>query len=173
MLRTQTACLSFTFLLTSFASYSVFSDKAIAGQFGPVGGSGGSEFFYVSPSGYFTQIAIRSARRIDSLLFMHGGSSSYWFGGSGGELSTMGIGANQCITAIRGTTGIAGRRNTESVFSLGFVFSDGSASGQYGQPGERPFILYAPVGEEIIGFFGRAAREVDAIGIVTGPSRCR
>ncbi|MGK7895583.1 MAG: jacalin-like lectin [Xenococcus sp. (in: cyanobacteria)] len=33
-------------------------------------------------------------------------------------------------------------------------------------------ILSAPRGEKIIGFFGRYGREIDAIGIVTRPSRC-
>ncbi len=143
-----------------------------AGEYGPVGGKGGRPFYYVSENGSFTEILIRSARRIDGLIFINGSRSSSIYGGRGGDRNIIGIG-RQCIIAIRGTTDIArNKRKTRSIFSLEFIFANGSSTGRYGRNGNQSFSLSAPSGEEIIGFFGRHGAEIDAIGIITGPSRC-
>lgn len=143
-----------------------------ADQYGPAGGNGGRPFYYVSRNGSFTEIIIRSNRRIDSLQFITGDRTSSIYGGRGGDSDIIGVG-NRCIVAIRGTSDIAThKRKTSSIFSLEFIFSDGSSTGRYGKDGSYPFLLSAPHGEEIIGFFGRHGSEIDAIGIVTGTSRC-
>lgn len=144
-----------------------------AGSYGPKGGTGGSPFSYTSPSGSFSYIVVGSGRRIDSLWFVDAnGTSSLRYGGRGGSLRTIPVN-RQCITKIRISTGIAKhKRHTESVFSLTFYFSNGYRTILFGRDGEKVTTLAAPLGEEIIGFFGRAGAEIDALGIITGPSRC-
>lgn len=151
--------------------YSTFVPIAKAGHYGPVGGIGGNSFFYESPSGSFSEIIIRHGKRIDSLQFNGGGRGSSFYGGRGGRLDWIDIGG-KCITAIKGTIDIArNHRKTSSIFSLEFIFSNGTRTDRFGRDGQNFFALKAPPGEEITGFFGRHGREIDAIGIVTSSMR--
>lgn len=163
--------LSSVALLTGI--FATFIPAAQAGQYGPVGNDSqvNHPFYYVSSTGYFTSILIGAGRRIDSLMFLDGENGSFSYGGRV-DPDIIGIG-RQCITAISGTTDVAtNKRRTPSIFSLEFIFSDGTSTDRYGRDGRTPFYLSGPPGEEIIGFFGRYGAEIDAIGIITGPSRC-
>lgn len=102
--------------------------------------------------------------------------SSVSTGGYGGDPFSFSVG-NRYLTQILVTTGRKRGRGTDSIFLIEFLFSDGTSVGPLGQPTNNTYTLPSNrdvnPSEEITGFLGTSAREIDSIGVLTGPSSCR
>jgi len=146
-------------------------------KLGPVGGTGGEKFDARLPGlvdeWKISQIELRSGKRIDQIEITwdstHGDSkSSPSFGGQGGDRSEVLIPGDDYLTKITGTVAWVheGDRMRDQVVSLRFICRSGEGSEkEYGKPGSVPFYLECPEGYQIVGIFGLAGTEVDALGV--------
>ena len=161
---------------------SLFALGVNAGDFGPVGGTGGREWrVTANDDESIVELRVGAVDRVDSIAVAIGSPSGdkfrqaadNRFGGKGGKENQFRLGDGECLTEVHGTTSIArNKRSTESVFSIYFVTSKGRRSGTYGvESGGKQFHLVAEPGKEINGLFGRAGDELDGIGVITRDKR--
>ena len=137
---------------------------------GPSGGTGGTSFNDTIPTpGQVVQVHVRSGYRIDGIqivnTFPNGRRfDQRWRGGNGGTLHTIELDQDEYLIAMAGTIGTKGKSSLR-VFSLTFQ-TNKRTSPEYGCRGSTPFVYQAPPGFEIAGLFGRAGKEIDAIGVM-------
>jgi len=143
---------------------------------GPSGGSGGTSWDDASiPAGVdfsnlgyqLKLIRIRSGGRIDQIQAVYSTPlgdivEGDPHGGNGGFPHDFSLPKGSSLTQVDGTLS-----DGNTVASLQFTASNGSQSELWGTvntgPG-RAFSFKAPPGFEIIGFFGNAGSELDALG---------
>ena len=134
---------------------------------GPSGGTGGKSFVddAIDYDGvYLKEIRVRSGKRIDSIQCIYEESDGHTYigptnGGSGGESNHFILDDDEFIQEVRGRYG-------SRLDSIQFI-TDRQQSPVYGgSGGGSQFRYMAPENFEIIGFFGRAGEEVDAIGVI-------
>lgn len=139
-------------------------------KLGPSGGSGGTPFEFKCPgTQYITEMHVRAGQRIDRIgILCSGTEHPNQFGGGGGTANVFRLDPNERLRGIRGTVGKCGK-DTRRVCSLRFVTTE-RQSQEFGRPGTQTFEHVSPTGEAT-GLFGRAGREIDAIGILARPSQ--
>lgn len=129
------------------------------------GGGGGNEFSDTDiPSGAkIKEIRIRSSRFVDAIQAVYtlrDGSilEGPLHGGRGGNIRVFRLDPDEYITAITGRYGrfidsitIQTNKRTSQVFG--------------GSGGDRNFRISVPPGNQVVGFVGRAAQYLDAIGL--------
>ena len=67
------------------------------------------------------------------------------------------------ISAMKGSVG--DHENSVRVFSIQFITNAGTRSSVYGQATSAAFSFHCPPNYVITGIFGRAAEEVDSLGV--------
>lgn len=139
---------------------------------------GGGHFrFVLNPNERFKRFAVRHGKRIDGFQFFvdRPGLQGRWYplaGGTGGSEDSWIISTRECLVRVSGTYDVSHKSPRPRIFSLQFHLHNGVSSRLFGKNGKHNFVLSAPNGEEIVGFFGKEGAELDAIGIVTAPSAC-
>ncbi len=136
-------------------------------ELGSAGGTGGDPFEFTIPSGAkLLSVQANAGDKVDGLTFRYllsnGTIESKHFGGDGGSLQpTAALSDNLRLTGISGRYG-------RVIDKIKFHFSDGTTSQDYGGGGgDNDFSFQVQKnGDQIIGFFGRSGRLIDALGVV-------
>ncbi|CAL5096101.1 unnamed protein product [Urochloa decumbens] len=144
-------------------------------KIGPWGGNGGT-FFDVTnpPPTRLDNITIRAAGLIDSIGFSYVDEAGNKrtagpFGGTGGQLTTIQFAPNEWVTKLSGTiVEASASEGKPTMASLEFE-TNIRKYGPYGTVNQDySFSIPLPKGLIIAGFFGRAGRFIDAIGVYIG-----
>jgi hypothetical protein len=134
-----------------------------------VGGAGGSAFSDQDiPSGArISEIRIRSADYVDAVQFVYilqdgrllEGSRH---GGTGGKSRIFRLSSDEHLLGISGRYG-------RYIDSIKFHTDKRTSPTYGGSGGTRSYQLNAPDGNQVIGLTGRAARHLDAVGLIYSP----
>ena len=130
-------------------------------RFGPSGGLGGTPFDdgNMPSDERVIAVRIRAGSRIDAVQVQGSKRERPKHGGGGGTEFSMTLTDDEYITKLEGVYGA-------KVDSLR-VFTNKRSSQKYGGGGgEMNFQYEAPPAYEIVGFLGRAGREIDALGVL-------
>ncbi|WP_451998999.1 jacalin-like lectin [Azospirillum argentinense] len=145
---------------------------------GPEGGPNGVPYAdgYPGRGNKIRRVSINHGTIIDGFqCFWETGSPGDHHGGSGGSPYDFDIDRGDYLTTIEGSVGPHNSWPTV-VKSLKFHTKSGGSSPLYGAPRgaqEHGFLLKAPKGWQILGFFGRSGTVVDAIGVFCMPIPAR
>jgi endonuclease/exonuclease/phosphatase family metal-dependent hydrolase len=134
-------------------------------QSNAVGGPWGTPFTDVNvvPSGAKpTSVTVRGASRVDAVSMAIGGKTLA-HGGSGGSAQTLTLNSGEYLTSAEIHTGQ--KDSHTRVFYVKFTTSAGRMV-ENGSKTSDKVVYTAPSGFQISGFHGRAADEVDALGVV-------
>lgn len=137
-------------------------------QHGPHGGSGGNEFSLLA-NGRITALSIRCGGWIDAVQLLYQKQdgtedSTEKAGGNGGGLKLFRLSEGERITKIYGgASRFVDRIVIETDKGRKEVFGNSNSPVQ--------FTYMVPEGHQLVGFFGRAATYVDALGILTIPEQ--
>ncbi len=132
---------------------------------GPSGGVGGAEFSDGQRGGRtIVEVRVRSGALIDSIQVVYRDITGLvgkgaMHGRSGGNLSVFKLGPGEYITVVGGKYG-------KFIDSLYIKTNKGRHQKWGGQGGNIQFIYTAPPGSRIDGFFGRAGKYLDSIGVI-------
>ncbi len=135
-------------------------------QQGPHGGQGGNEFA-ISADGRITALSIRCGGWIDAvqLLFQKQDGtedSTEKAGGNGGGLKLFRLSEGERITKVYG--------GASQFVDLIVIETDKGRKETFGNSSSPVNFTYiVEEGHQLVGFFGRAATYVDALGILTIP----
>jgi Jacalin-like lectin domain len=151
----------------------------MSSTFGPAGGVGGSPYDAAYPVGshaetpwVITAMKGRSGNRIDQIQVVWagagGGGESPKFGGEGGSPFQFTLPPGETLTQIVGSVGEY--NGSVRLFSIQFVTNTGTRSDVYGQATSAAFSFQCPPNFVVTGIFGRAGREVDALGVYIAPT---
>ena len=150
----------------------VLSNNVLAREsfMGPTGGTGG-KFFTLYPSSRsmkLTEIRIRCGRLIDGIQAVYQyPAGHYWvtplYGGNGGKLYSFKLRKDEYITKIYGTY--------DRILASIIIVTNQRSSLTYGNyyAGSHSYIYEAPLGSEIVGFFGRSGNLIDCLGVYINP----
>jgi hypothetical protein len=149
--------------------YSVQSCQPIPDRFyemGTVGGGGGEPFEFRTPTdAKLLSVQVNAGDYVDGLTFRYllnsGEIKSVHFGGNGGRFHPTVSLENVKLTGISGRYG-------RVIDKLKLHYSDGSTSQEYGGGGGDDDFSFqvSKKGDEVIGFFGRNGRLIDALGVI-------
>jgi hypothetical protein len=143
-------------------------------ELGPSGGSGGRAFSDLAEIESLqgtpfrvAEVRVSHGKSVDSVqmvLQIFGAQSTERplkkHGGDGGTIAVLRLGEDECIIGISGKYG-------RVVDSLRVHTNLRPSPITYGgKGGDAEFNYWAPTGTEIIGFYGREGRIVDAIGVI-------
>lgn len=171
-------------LLGIFAVISVVTSMAISPLFaeniGPSGGGGGHPFDDGMPkqNAIISQVLVRSGTWIDGIQIMYGdkhcgGTETEYHGGTGGQPQYIDLRRDEYISGISGRYGNYIDKLQIHISSTGKEQGEGARDGRVvafgGTGGHTNFSFEAPKGTEVIGFIGRSATYLDAIGIIVRP----
>ena len=148
---------------------STFTFSQQSGSTSIAGGRGGNSFSDPQPAAgaRVTEVRIWSGEGIDAIQMVYttvSGSSAMavHHGGSGGRLSVFRLDADEYITGISGRYG--------EVIDSVRIHTNKKTSPLYGgSGGEREYQVEVPSGTEALGFTGRSADRLDAIGLTYAP----
>ncbi|TVU13638.1 hypothetical protein EJB05_37058, partial [Eragrostis curvula] len=136
-------------------------------KIGPWGGKGGSALDITEPPKRLQTITVMSGEVIDSVTFTyidHSGqkrTAGPW-GGSGGSPHTIQLAASEFVRKISGTFGAY--KGVTVITSLKFV-TNVQTFGPWATEIGTPFSVPVGSGSGIVGFFARAGKYLDAIGV--------
>ena len=137
------------------------SAAATVTAMGPSGGTGGAVFDCVAPTGAapkITEVRVRFGRYVDSIQVLYSdGRAGVVHGGSGGQLQTLRLDADETIQQISGKYG-------SQVDSIQIRTSKGKVLSAGGSGGNAAFSYAAPPGLSISDFSGRSGQYLDAVG---------
>jgi hypothetical protein len=108
-------------------------------------------------------VTLRGAERLDSVGAILDTGKLLAHGGTGGQATTLSLGANETLTSA--TVSVGKYNDSTRVFSLSLRTSSGR-SVQVGKPTSETYTLTAPSGWHIAGFNGRAGDAIDKLGVV-------
>lgn len=151
----------------------------MSAPYGSAGGVGGSPFDAPYPTipstntpWVISAMKGRSGSRIDQIQVVWagagGGGESPAFGGDGGSSFQFSVPTGEILTQIAGSVGE--HNGTVRLFSIQFVTNAGTKSPVYGQATSAAFNFLCPSNHAITGIFGRADKEVDALGVYIAPT---
>ena len=132
---------------------------------GPSGGLGGNSFNDGATGGWkVKEVKIYSGAFIDSIQVIYTDQVNQIIagkkrGGSGGNLSVLKLAPDEYITTVGGKYG----RFVDSLF---IKTNKGQVKQWGGSGGTIDFVYRVPPGTSIYGFFGRAGKYVDSLGII-------
>jgi hypothetical protein len=92
-----------------------------------------------------------------------GGGESPPFGGNGGSPFQFVIPPGEWLAQIVGSVGAYD--GSVRLFSIQFITNAGTLSGVYGKATTAAFSFQCPPNYVVTGIFGRADKEVDALGV--------
>ncbi|KAI8799279.1 Six-hairpin glycosidase-like protein [Cladochytrium replicatum] len=140
------------------------------------GGSAFDESFWVKALGtnaVIDRIDLRGADRVDQIALLYGDrraavgdtKASYYqtHGGTGGNVVTLSVPRNASIVRLDSCIGSKG--GGRRVFYVKFTLSTGSFA-EVGKTTDTCYVYVPPSGQRIVGIFGRAGDELDAISAV-------
>ena len=132
---------------------------------GPVGGSGGNNFVDEVPRGAkVIGLQIRAGEWVDSIQVFLDTGLLIKHGGNGGIFHQINFADDEYITSVRGYYG-------GSWITRISIYTNKTVYGPYGNGTKNYFIFAAQPGKQIVGFFGRSADFVNAIGVIIRPRR--
>ncbi len=144
-----------------------------SGATSSAGGQGGNPFTDPQPAAgtRVTEVRIWSGEVIDAIQMVYASASgstvlTIHHGGSGGRLSVFRLDADEYITGISGRYG-------DVIDSLRIHTNKKTSPLYGGSGGSRDYRLEVPSGAEALGFAGRSAERVDAVGLVYAPLNLR
>ncbi|KER82204.1 jacalin-like lectin [Xanthomonas arboricola] len=106
-------------------------------------------------------VTLRGGARLDGVGVILDSGKLLAHGGSGGQATTLSLGANETLSSATFTVGKYNDRTR--LFSLSLRTNKGR-SVQVGSPTSESYTLSAPSGWHIAGFTGRAGEEIDKLG---------
>ena len=158
-----------TVLFFLFLSGTLICTFAFAGEVfsycGPSGGLGGNKFDDGQTGGRrITEVRVYSGEFVDSIQIIYTNQVNQVIvgskhGGPGGNLSVLKLSPNEYITTVGGKYGWY-------VDSLFMKTNKGQVKKWGGAGGNVDFFYSVPPGTHIHGFFGRAGKYVDSIGVI-------
>lgn len=130
------------------------------------GGTGGLPFTDPVAAGQrLTGVTVNAGWWIDGLQAQATPSALPWRGGTGGGRSSFTLARGETLVGVRGEIG-----DGRLVSKLSFVTSTGRVLGPYGLSRGfsrvTSFSFTVPAGQRIVGFTGRSAQYLDAIGVL-------
>ena len=144
-------------------------------KLGPAGGVGGSPYdapYPTIPAAPGNPYAIsamkgRAGNRIDQIQVVWagagGGGESPPFGGNGGSPFRFDIPPGEWLAQI--VSSVGAYDGSVRLFSIQFITNAGTLSGVYGKATTAAFSFQCPPNYVVTGIFGRADKEVDALGV--------
>ncbi|CAO2185330.1 unnamed protein product [Urochloa humidicola] len=148
-------------------------EEDVLAKIGPWGGNGGSPWDIKVEPKHLKSLIIHSGIVVESVEFSYVGENGQkhtagpW-GGPGGSNCTIQLGPSEFLTAVYGTMGQFADAPSDVVTSLTFV-SNAHIYGPFGRGGGVPFQIPMQGNGSILGFFGRAGKLIDAIGVYANP----
>jgi alkaline phosphatase D len=136
---------------------------------GEVGGQGGSYFDDAERFQLRSRlmgITVRSGDRIDAIAANYDDGRSFYHGGNGGSEQTLQLNAGEYIRRL--TLGVGQRKGSRTVHYLKVTTSQGRVL-EAGKRSAATMDYFAGPGRHIVGFRGRAGREVDKLGPIFAP----
>lgn len=130
------------------------------------GGSGGVAFSdKTSKKGKVTKVIIQHAGRVESIQIVIDGKAQTRHGNQNNQerFSEFTLGKDEYITGISGVSNNGSQNRINAIK----IHTNERKSELFGGNAKTNFTIEAPKGYEVIGFHGRAAGEVDAIGIIS------
>ncbi|PLT45397.1 jacalin-like lectin [Paenibacillus sp. FSL W8-1187] len=147
---------NFTYSTSAAVSY---SDLA--------GGSGGNGFNFLHSNAPATSaplsVTLRGASRLDSIAMTYVNGTTISIGGSGGTTSTLTLDSGETIASALVYTNTY--NNSVRIFYLELTTSKGRKIASGTKSGTATTFT-APAGSSIAGFFGRAADNIDKLGVI-------
>lgn len=144
--------------------------EAVPIKIGAWGGDGGTEFDVTEPPKRLESMTVRAGDSVDSIGFSYvdeeGQKHSVGpFGGTGGQPTTIEFAAEEYVRKFSGTIFRSFVASLEIETNIKTYGPYGKAHNDY------PFSIPLPENVSIVGFFGRAGKFLDAIGVYIGYSR--
>jgi len=143
------------------------SDVSLSDLFG---GSGGTAFNYLQnlPKSNLSKLSIKSGERLDAVSMTYSDNSTLSSGGNGGTEKIINMSKDEYITQLNLCKGTKSGTSSPRIFYAEFKTNKGQVlSG--GTKTNESMTLTAPTGWYIAGLFGRAADEVDKLGVIYKP----
>ncbi|MET8167704.1 jacalin-like lectin [Streptomyces sp. NPDC005329] len=111
-------------------------------------------------------LTLRGGARLDAVTLTHDGGTTLTHGGTGGTATSLTLATGEHLTSVKLTQG---QKNGHTrVFSAAFT-TDKSRTLTSGTATTDATTFTAPSGWQIVGFTGRAADEVDKLGVLYAP----
>jgi hypothetical protein len=111
-------------------------------------------------------LTLRGGARLDAVSLTHDGGTTLAHGGTGGTATSLTLASGEHLTSVKLTEGQ--KDDHTRIFSAAFT-TDRSRTLTSGTPTTDTTTFTAPTGWQIVGFTGRAADEIDKLGVVYAP----
>ncbi|MER5195261.1 jacalin-like lectin [Streptomyces sp. NPDC002755] len=111
-------------------------------------------------------LTLRGGARLDAVTLTHDGGTTVTHGGTGGTATSLTLATGEHLTSVKLTQGQKDGRTR--IFSAAFT-TDRSRTLTSGTATTDATTFTAPSGWQIVGFTGRAADEVDKLGVLYAP----
>jgi endonuclease/exonuclease/phosphatase family metal-dependent hydrolase len=111
-------------------------------------------------------LTLRGGARLDAVSLTHDGGTTLAHGGTGGTATSLTLASGEHLTAVKLTEGQ--KDGHTRIFSATFT-TDRSRTLTSGTPTTDATTFTAPTGWQIVGFTGRAADEIDKLGVLYAP----
>ncbi|MFD9435815.1 jacalin-like lectin [Streptomyces sp. NPDC060002] len=111
-------------------------------------------------------LTLRGGARLDAVTLTHDGGTTVTHGGTGGTATSLTLATGEHLTSVKLTQGQKDGRTR--IFSAAFT-TDKSRTLASGTATTDAATFTAPSGWQIVGFTGRAADEVDKLGVLYAP----
>ncbi|PVH61561.1 hypothetical protein PAHAL_3G061100 [Panicum hallii] len=140
-------------------------------------GHGGTEFDVTEPPKRLESMTVRAGNSVDSIGFSYADEEGQKhgvgpFGGTGGQLTTIEFAPAEYVKKLSGTIGRSSTSGGMSFVASLEIETNIRTYGPYGKAhNDYPFSIPLPEDFSIVGFFGRAGRLPDAVGVYIGYSR--
>ncbi|MFI6560082.1 jacalin-like lectin [Streptomyces sp. NPDC050534] len=113
-------------------------------------------------------LTLRGGARLDAVSLTHDGGTTLTHGGTGGTAASLTLASGEHLTSVKLTEGQ--KDGHTRIFSAAFT-TDRSRTLSSGTPTSDSTTFTAPAGWQIVGFTGRAADEIDKLGVLYAPIR--
>ncbi|MFJ9020499.1 jacalin-like lectin [Streptomyces sp. NPDC102259] len=111
-------------------------------------------------------LTLRGGARLDAVTLTHDGGTTVTHGGTGGRATSLTLATGEHLTSVKLTQGQ--KDGHTRVFSAAFT-TDKNRTLTSGTATTDAATFTAPSGWQIVGFTGRAADEVDKLGVLYAP----
>ncbi len=150
--------------LAAYFSYAVNSNYALTAALGGPHGNFYNDLAELHAANYpaLTSVALRSGARVDNISFTYSNGVTLSHGGSGGTQQSLSLSTSNYITQV---IACQDKKDTTRIFYLDIKTSQNNRiyGGTYRGTCQT---LAAPAGMAFIGAYGRAANELDKLGLI-------
>lgn len=140
------------------------ADVMLSDAFGGTGGAPFQDHPAVAPTARVMRLAIQSGARVDRIELSLANGQTYGHGGSGGVLRTLDL--DPLTEAISGARLCRGEKDGATRVVYASFHTDAGRTLSGGTESADCVDLRAPPGFQVSGLYGRAADEIDRLGLV-------